>query len=34
MLISLLFKFPQLSIVHKMIEKLFYLIFNSDKSVF
>lgn len=34
LLISLLFKLPSLSIVHKMVEKVFFLVFNSDKGVF
>jgi hypothetical protein len=30
-LIGLLFKFPNYSIMHKMVEKVFYQIFNSER---
>ena len=32
-LIGLLFKFPRVSIVHKMIEKVFVQLFNSEKQM-
>lgn len=34
MLVSLLSRFPQLSIIHRMVEKVFYQMFNSERSVF
>lgn len=34
MQISLLFRFPQLSILHKIVEKLFYQLFNFDRSLY